>query len=551
MQRLEPRPLSLINYLDQVLFDPVQSGICQQNTELGNRILDLFKRYAPHKLSALVLESNLKRYSRTLAMRLLDDSRFSSDMEHVLQPIENDKFASWKARSPKNSFAHALVTLDRGNSSQCLHILKNMEPQCIVEFTVHNSYLLLQSHVEQAQLPPATAHSISPEKKRSLLFEDDEQLLLDNIPNKPENQLHKPQFAELLCQHLPWCLMEVLVRLASSIPVSNALVLLAKHPKHGHLLQQIYLLSLLRERKRHMSEEMFSAAQKLMELWLDTLTHQPSEDDVQMEQRFKPEINEWEESLVQARNWCSFLNFSFIGNCPQWLQQLPLPLLYLSPIEPEKNNASGLDEQLQQEPLLYDPHTLQVQDATFIAYTRATSPSQFAFYKRFVLLNVQGMLSTPIFSGKPIEDIWKRLQPKQEGEKEQFEGHLSLQVLCLKQMGLLEAATDLLLQQQPSLCVDFAKACFGSSLSMWKNFLEKLLTNLRGNEQSLDRLEPALEQTLWHLAGTLEPEPFLSILPSDGNVEYFLQFLKHCYGVQSGKQAARDLSFYGDPQTVQ
>jgi hypothetical protein len=512
MQRLESRTSSLIQYLENVLFDPTKASIAHQNLEVGNRILDLYAKYAPYKLSTVILESNLVSYSQPLAIQFLED-------------IAKSEESGWQQVRPKDAFALGLLLLDTNMVEKATQVFASIEPHCIVEFAMENPSLFLPNKQPQ--------QSTNKPSKRSLLFDDDEEEQNGSTHNQPSQQVMRHvALARMLLSKFPWCLLEILVRLRDKIPMEDALTMLTfdhhstnpsstdilnlSNSKHN-ILQQIYLSCLLTSTSRdhHPSvEKQQQAIDWLLDSWLQDLSTPPVSTT-------EPESTSvLSESLTECRSWCTFMNMSFLPYRQAWLNDFVMKPLMLT--------DGG--EQVE-----IDLNQMQSSDALFVALVH---PPLSPVRQRFNLYSAQGILCCEEYQQLiNREQLLTKIDSLPE-----FEGKFSLRVLCLASS---DSALNLLLKDAPTVYYSFAKQYCGHELNKWKYSLDKVLSQ----QQTRPHDVQVLEQLLWHMASHFSPGQFLSVLPKNGSMLFFMPFLSHCYSVQCANQARQDL-IYGNQDAM-
>jgi hypothetical protein len=136
------------------------------------------------------------------------------------------------------------------------------------------------------------------------------------------------------------------------------------------------------------------------------------------------------------------------------------------------------------------------------------------FYYKIILL-IKGLLSISNlnFDYKLILN---------EINEKSFIGKLSIQILCLRYD--FEKCFTFILNQKPSICFHFAKRnC--KQLSDWIILISKIIELLKNNNYNNDLID-SYKNILIFLAEKLSIDNFLSILPNDGNINFYYPFIQ-------------------------
>ncbi|XP_071945645.1 BLOC-2 complex member HPS3-like [Antedon mediterranea] len=114
-----------------------------------------------------------------------------------------------------------------------------------------------------------------------------------------------------------------------------------------------------------------------------------------------------------------------------------------------------------------------------------------------------------------------------------FIGLESLKLLSLSRTdpGL---AANLMLENYPNLTVAFVKDTFFSDASLWTDFLETLFDQIRtlksekDNKDNLKMYSNILKGVLDLAISSLNHDVFMSVLPNDGAISFFLPYIERC-----------------------
>lgn len=172
LEREEARG-ALVEYLDRVLFDLRMRDYSEETAQLSDAILVYYAEYAPHRLSTVVVDSFVKRYTRTTALALLC---LAPSLVFLTPRERRERIASLERCgysltglssaaaallvTPKDAMACVLEQLALGMRDQSIRMLKRMDPSHIVDFCTSYPHLLEASPGEAtAVAATATTHA--------------------------------------------------------------------------------------------------------------------------------------------------------------------------------------------------------------------------------------------------------------------------------------------------------------------------------------------------------------------------------------------------------
>jgi hypothetical protein len=611
-RHLQSKPPSLLLYLESILFDETKVELAQHNEEIGNEILALFKKLAPHRLSTLVLESSLYCYSRPLAASLLEqiggeilnlpnpETDFNKILnEKVLQEYESDDLENeeeedkmpdeafdlnnsiqpsdlnntmnddgnnneeeddselltwWSDTRPKDAFALTLLLLETGETLKAVKMLSCVDANSIVEYCVAHPHLLFDNSSVTV-------------------------------------------FGSAMRNYFPWCLVEVLVRLIN-YPVnrSRSVTIDETDAETSVLDSTVFLtcgislksaLTLLNNADDSLSNnrmlvERFLSAVLLTRDWSNSYNSVAYRElSAYLFNYYIEDLKEYSallvkpetpsatkrtprsvKSLSELNEWCTFFTYSFIDHRHQWLNEMS-SIEMQEFIEKESGTVTNIRETIKQ---LLESNTIQA------TYHNIRLHCGSVYRLLYSLLNAQGLLcfiggdhrsdnrfsvieTSRFFNETTEEDEFQvansKTVPRRQNFRQKlstqyftlyqditdqmhnstvpFVGQLSLELVGLTATGKLEQAFEILLKLKPQLAFTFADH-YCKQLHEWKYLTDRLLELLK-QEQS-ENLVLTFDKSLWHLAKVFPPEDFLSLLPKDGNVEYFLPFINYCFSCQ-------------------
>ena len=156
---------ALVEYLDRVLFDPRMENYSDETPQLSDAILGYYAEYAPHRLSTVVIDSFIKRYTKTTALALLC---LAPSLIYLMPRERRAKIASLEKCgysltslssgallvTPKDAMACVLAQLALGMRDQSLRTLRRMDPSHIVDFCTSYPRFLQAETPEKAQACP-------------------------------------------------------------------------------------------------------------------------------------------------------------------------------------------------------------------------------------------------------------------------------------------------------------------------------------------------------------------------------------------------------------
>ncbi|XP_033097775.1 Hermansky-Pudlak syndrome 3 protein-like [Anneissia japonica] len=151
------------------------------------------------------------------------------------------------------------------------------------------------------------------------------------------------------------------------------------------------------------------------------------------------------------------------------------------------------------------------------------------------LIKAQSLLCTKSSDGGPHKLILEACNGAD------FIGSESLKLLCLARLnpGL---AANFMLDKYPHLLVVFVKDVFGSDENLWKSFLEILFKKIRkskldrDSKENLKMYSDILKGVLDLAVSSLNHTVFISVLPNDGALSFFLPYIERCcYRLEASK----------------
>ncbi|KAH3743228.1 Hermansky-Pudlak syndrome 3 protein [Pelomyxa schiedti] len=144
---------ALVQYLDSILLDPKMSDTEEDETT-SNYILQHYARYAPHRLSTIVLDSWLSTCSQHSALLLLQhigttgNTSLSRSQAPRTQPPTSTPSGtmslppSLNELSPKDYFAKSLLHLDVNQLEEAQFCMTCIDPDNLITFCEDNAALL-------------------------------------------------------------------------------------------------------------------------------------------------------------------------------------------------------------------------------------------------------------------------------------------------------------------------------------------------------------------------------------------------------------------------
>eukprot|EP01060_Flectonema_neradi_P012904 TRINITY_DN1968_c2_g1_i2.p1 TRINITY_DN1968_c2_g1~~TRINITY_DN1968_c2_g1_i2.p1 ORF type:complete len:1372 (+),score=184.62 TRINITY_DN1968_c2_g1_i2:257-4372(+) len=279
---LRKHPWALLSYLDIILFSKSRpkglsasvdySGQPLVSEELGNTLLTLYARYAPHRLCAVVWDSWLGRakggtacFTAGKAARLLREasrrhqgtspsqtrrhslgygtSRATSIHTRSLDGSEGDEgdqspggtVTGWPCTSPRENFVMGLLLLEDGNVSGCVEVWSAVDGMLLTELASSSR------HLWEPDVKP------NDQDEDPLSFINSFNLKSPEISDAQDVQdANRPQttMGTLLANFFPWLLVPALIEARNHflIPITSALRLI-KLMSHRQGLAVTHFLS--------------------------------------------------------------------------------------------------------------------------------------------------------------------------------------------------------------------------------------------------------------------------------------------------------------------
>ena len=486
----------ILNYLDAILFDPDKTPLIDETPELADKILAIYYTLAKPKLASVILDSSLSKYNQEIVLQLLEEStvntskRGTKKFHHQSAPFLDasqvrsslvlpDISPSFKSTgmSLKNIFVRGLLYLDLGHPERATADFLSLEPEVLIEFCEQNPQLFM---------PDIMPSDNNTEDVPKVNLRRSGVLNTASIPDEETSSLSSSTLGKILYSINAWIVLEILIRTQDKIPIKAALRLL-KSDKISELdADKVFVLENYLEWILTESGTPNAMAYEL--LTSIYITHWLKDPEA-----VPDPVKSGEGSI--RRKWLRQHRNSLLHHRADWLNQI-------SPFDGINHFASRSPfSSVDEEP---------------------TSP-------KFYLQKLQGLLGAKEFNfPSTINPLLQRI------EREEFEGKLSLQLLCLPTVGRLMEAVHFITEKCPHItCAFTARYC--SNLGNWKDVLEFLASPAASYQ--------VYTEIISHLVKVQNPGNFVSLLPDNGNMQFFLPYIEQCFRLHYASHLKSSIAF--------
>ena len=521
-----------IFYADRILLDETSTLDVHVDNALGNRILSQIATLAPQKLSRYVLNSHLRDFDLDIVLTLL------KEMEERLQDIEqfrkHDRLSDIdavpetksqkndeailsvsrsirKAMHPQNIFLKIVLHLWKGEEGDAARDLRKLQPEMLEELCLEMPHFLFSEKIF-----PGGGKLGKKQGEEALEGGDERKEMEEGSSSTHRNLSH------LMLVESPWILFEVVneLRKRGMYPAQKLADLLSVErlplrfaDSFGKDVLQCYaiLSECMYEKLLATESATKDTVIRLASLYLSHLRYDggkyppmtlynPDDDAVE---KGIPAI--FVASHMHTEDRVEMHQRRFIRSRPYWLDGPSFRELF------HAHNAVGPAQ-----PAAASPFSM-------------TSKAFDA--ENFYVLKMQGLLTDPAAmrllrqGDKQIDAHEYILAFAQEKRLEAF------QLLALPVTGRLAEALPRLLQVCAPALLEYCQY-YASTAEEWQRVVATVLQYLCQCDQDdsvdagRDKVAAALEELLTHLASTWDPATFLSLLPENGSLLYFLPFLE-------------------------
>ncbi|EGC34488.1 hypothetical protein DICPUDRAFT_55773 [Dictyostelium purpureum] len=534
--------LSLIYYLENVLYDPNSYEVLLNKEELSDKILNHYFVNSPHRLPLLILESSISSYSQELAIQLLREIAEKGDFDSEgknrvyfalgLLYLDQNKF-----QNTIDSFneipTEALINLclknpkllaPPGESEPTEHlckILRKSTPWGLLEITIQ---LVIQKEItpefglkillkssdtfETGILDyPISYHKDNYDLDSLLIKIYLEWFLFNNFKSQQQQQQSNKNKLNNNSNNSNSCLQQSASTTNQQQVFSNS-----NSFSHQDLVPSFikYLLHLyVKDIQRFVGEDeqLFHSLNLDVKSILNKGHHLQQKASPQQQRNIKSSQQQLPQPTqpqnIYCNQWISFHFNSFL-NIPQWLSKLP-PFSTGNNYNPSAQNEVGY------------------------------------LLKSFYYRKLQSILSINIIKDFEFMDNIENIF----NEDQSNIMLLSLKLACLPLLGQIKEAIELVLNNSISVILDYSLH-FCKELSDWSIVLDSVLKKYQLVDKSLTKEKETIvyeyEQLLSHLSEVLDPDSFLHLLPPNGKIDYFLSFIEKSFSNCQAKLLKQNLS---------
>ena len=472
----------ILHYLDAVLFDQDKKQILKETTELSDKILAIYHTFARSRLASVILESSLKKYNQETALRLLEDPR----------TMNNNN-----SNTPITKKLHSSVPIIKPPSSEPLiSISGNSHLTFQSGISLKNVFVRGLLYLEFGKLEEASADFLSLEPDVLIDFcTQNPQIFNPDIETNKINQsnnksilpgiktLHRQSeeqklttVAQLLYNNDPWILLDIFTSPSFSyFPISDGLRILQFNcidELHGDMLFLLenYLEWILLSGKGR-TDVIEALSLIYFRHILSNCNEQP-----------KCKLNDVNRK-DHRKKWKRINRDSLIHQREEWLHQI-------EPFDGTNYFPSRSPFEEEDEPLP----------------------------ELFYLQKIQGLLSLDeVILNYPgcVDKLYSKIS-----KEKNFIGKMSLELLCLPLTEKLMDAMEFVVKNCPHItCLFSVKYC--RTQDQWKSVLDYLSNTITSCQVYTDIIS--------HLVRNQDPITFVSLLPENGNINFFLPFIEQSF----------------------
>ena len=471
----------ILHYLDSILFDTDKKPIMDETPDLSDKILAIYHTFARGKLASVILESSLSKYNQETALRLLEDPRTMKRAPEL--PLHSKK---------PNRYHHASAPAIQTGS---LGIISSPSPSFQSGLSLKNIFVRALLYLDLGQPDRAVEDflSLEPEVLVDFCAQNPQLMIPDlqsddngratilagnNTLENSEQVGRTPTLGQLLYKCDPWPFLDILVRVIDRVPVASGLTLLKAHSISDLSEDLLFLLTNYLEWVLENGQATKEAYQHLTLIYANHIFSGKQSNELP---KATSETIPNENRNPIRQKWVKLHRDSFVHQRSDWLNQ----------IEP------------------FDTMNL------FASRSPFTSEDE-PFPPMFYLQKLQGLLSTDtLLFADSIEPLISRVN-----EEESFAGKLSLELLCLPLAGKLMAAMEKVIKDCPHVtCLYAIKYC--RTKEEWKEVLDFLSDSITSCQ--------VYTEIISHLVRSQDPVSFVSLLPENGNMNFFLPFIEQCF----------------------
>ena len=492
---------AILIYLDAILFDNDKLSIMDETPELSDKIIAIYYTLARSKVASVILDSSLSKYNQETALLLLEENPIRKDNNnnsnrkvqkkyyHASSP-EIDKSTTSSLVIPdlvptfqstgmslKNIFVRGLLYLDLGQPERAKGDFISLESEVLVEFCEHNPELFNPDILPEDYSKDGLQNVQSNLNLRR-------SGVLNSIPLNDEEMNNLQTLGKVLYSIDSWLLLEILVRIYDTVPVKSVLRLLKANNNLADLdndslfVLECYLEWVLLELTNNNNNNININDDDIIRVFelLSTIYYRYIQKDID----YHPmPLKKSESRNGIRRKWLKKHRCTFIDFRNEWLNQIP-------PFDSINHFASR---------------------SPFSSVDEEPAPP------KFYLQKLQGLLCTHKFHfSKGVESLLLQMEYSKTKEDK-----LSLELLCLPIVGQLMNAVELIIKNCPQITSSYtAKYC--KSPEEWKQVLEYLSIN--------DNCYHIYTDIISHLVKVQNPINFVSLLPENGNMQFFLPFIE-------------------------
>lgn len=506
---LEESRGALVEYLDRVLFDIRMENYSDETTQLSDAILVYYAEYAPHRLSTVFIDSFIKRYTKTTALALLCLAPSlmcfrPKERRAKISSLEKSGYSLTSLSSgaqlvtPRDAMACVLAQLSLGMKDQSVRMLKRIDPSHIVDFcTSYPKFLRAET--------PEKAHS----NPLILALRDAAPLaLLEAVVRLGDDSVHLSVFDNITTPSTRKILRVFCLEHRLMPHERERIIESSVHMSDGpHTCYKIEPLPTI------------DGSLELAELYLDMALEGGTCSSYD-ELRPSSGPNDNNDCFVK---WLEQHQKVFIENSPQWLNGLFSFVCNSTREEAVRSNSVPSNEEVSSG----DP--VNISSGYDEDKNQSTkNPELNIFYvRKLVGLLCSGLIRDPTSLVERLHKAAVAASSEATAVGAKNRKMLDVVLALTGLLGTHERTFSELVFISPGTALDFGMS-FCIEPADWKSVLDALLccSNRKDGDICVDAVVDVYESVLEYTALLYEPDVFLGLLPSDGNMEFFKRYIE-------------------------
>eukprot|EP00002_Diphylleia_rotans_P009512 TRINITY_DN1984_c0_g1_i1.p1 TRINITY_DN1984_c0_g1~~TRINITY_DN1984_c0_g1_i1.p1 ORF type:complete len:1250 (-),score=247.24 TRINITY_DN1984_c0_g1_i1:268-4017(-) len=506
---------ALIKYLNHVLFDASLQEYTDDSAEVADRVLNIYRQYAPKSLPSVILKSCLTNYNQQHALDIFENLVDILEEEKVPNRLhENSDDLERVIAEAK--FVRGLLLLDLGAVHEAGINFESLDASMLSTLLLdYQSCLFAAEHEVAALSKTGSVGSLSSLTDLGTVAEP----ISAAVEELTETDV-VPPLSHILRKHTPWAFLDAIVRMAQSsgdwdehfqllLPRSEELF------PSTSLLQECYLEAIILGLPGSMFD--VAACQKIL------ATRNAEFVYLQLLRLYVKRLLISDESDVDNKNLKSWFQMTAQGNQEhkpaseeamdqKWMQ------FHLRAFSYYPEWFDGLEALPEKRP--------RVKENIYVRKILSLLVHVYQISSYAASLSAEDGTSLSI--ANVVQELSTKALAVLDSTASSFSGKWRASLLCLPIAGRLDEALGLVATKSMSSVLDFAKYCCHTAAE-WKSVLNLLIEcheKNTGSKELATSARSSLCSTLDHLTRIMLPSEFLQILPKNGNLAFYLPYIQ-------------------------